>query len=114
MLSTEEKNLIKKYRHILAAMIDCSLGYFTPRMALQALISQKKHKRYSCEWYFDMAGVDQKGLWGVTDDDLKEVNHDVIRYSFERRHERKNAIKNCLAIADRNIAGNESIGAGYF
>ena len=39
MLTKNRIDGLKKYRHILAAMIDESLGYFTPRAALSASLS---------------------------------------------------------------------------
>ena len=115
MLTRNRIDGLKKYRHILAAMIDESIGYFTPAAALNAIIAYKKKAPFSCEWYLDMAGLGHgKKLFDITDDDLRAINHNVISGAFKHRDMRRNSIKDCLVIVDRNIAGNESIGASYF
>ena len=55
MLSEQEKATMKKYRHLIACMIDCSIGYFTPLAALRAIEEHKQNKPYFCEWYMDIA-----------------------------------------------------------
>ena len=115
MLTKKQVDGFKKYRHILAAMIDESIGYFTPAAALNAIIAYKKKVPFSCEWYLDMAGLGHwKKLSDITDDELRKINHDVISEAIKHRKYRRGNIKNCLVIVDRNIAGNESIGASYF
>ena len=115
MLTKNRIDSFKKYRHILAAMIDESIGYFTPAAALNAIIAYKKKAPFSCEWYLDMAGLGHgKKLFDITDDELRAINHDVISDAFKHRKYRRKNIKSCLVIVDRNIAGNESIGASYF
>ena len=115
MLTKNRIDGFKKYRHILAAMIDESIGYFTPAAALNAIIAYKKKAPFSCEWYLDMAGLGHgKKLFDITDDELRAINHDVISDAFKHRKYRRESIKSCLIIVDRNIAGNESIGASYF
>lgn len=115
MLTKNRIDGFKKYRHILAAMIDESIGYFTPAAALNAIIVYKKKAPFSCEWYLDMAGLGHgKKLFDITDDELCAINHDVISDAFKHRKYRRESIKSCLVIVDRNIAGNESIGASYF
>ena len=115
MLTKINMRKMEKYRHILAAMIDESIGYFTPAAALNAIIAYKKKAPFSCEWYLDMAGLGHwKKLSDITDDELRKINHDVISEAIKHRKYRRGNIKNCLVIVDRNIAGNESIGASYF
>ena len=57
MISDNDKKLIRKYRHIIAALIEESLGYFTPSMALYAIECQKHNEINACEWYFHMASI---------------------------------------------------------
>ena len=115
MLTRNRIDGLKKYRHILAAMIDESIGYFTPEAALNAIIAYKKKAPFSCEWYLDMAGLGHgKKLFDITDDDLRAINRNVISNAFKNRKYRRESIRSCLVIVDRNIAGNESIGASYF
>ena len=56
MLSEQEKANMKKYRHLIACLIDCSIGYFTPLAALRAIEEHKGKRPYFCEWYMDIAG----------------------------------------------------------
>ena len=52
---TRRKKANQEVSHILAAMIDTSIGYFTPLMALRALLSYKNKEPFYCEWYTHMA-----------------------------------------------------------
>lgn len=116
MMTKKDIQGLKKHRHIIAAMIDTSIGYFTPLMALYALKAHKEKTDFCCEWYMDMVmkrhcGMDNKS---IPEDAYREVNHDVIKKSFQRRHVARKQYLVCLAIVDRNINGNESIGASWF
>lgn len=111
MIYDDDKKALKKYRHILAAMIDRSLGYFTPLMALNALESHRKGKVFYCEWYAHIAGAEHKR---VEDEDLLRIGREIISRSFEDRKINRRRIQGCLKIVDSNIAGNESILASYF
>lgn len=111
MIYEEDKKALKKYRHILAAMIDRSIGYFTPLMALNALESHKEGRIFYCEWYAHIAGA---GYKRVEDEDLLRIGREVISRSFENRKINRRRIKECLKIVDANIAGHESILASYF
>lgn len=108
MIHDKNKALLKRYRHLIAALISYSIGYFTPLAALQAIKDYKSNKPNFCEWYLDIA-------WkrGTNDDDsFLDINRNVI----------KAAIKQCrcsdfyfaLSIVDKNIAGYESLGASWF
>ena len=99
---------------IIAAIIDTSVGYFTPLAALRAITAYQKKVPFSCEWYIYMAECDNKKLMNITDDDLRAINHDVISESFKRRKYCRNGISECLAIVDKNIKGSESVTASYF
>ena len=50
----------------------------------------------------------------IPEDAYREVNHDVIKNSFQRRHVARKRYQACLSIVDSNIKGNESIGASWF
>ena len=114
-MSRSDIILMKKYKHILAAMIDRSLGYFTPTRALDALIAYKKSAPWACEWYLDMAGLGRtKNLFEITDEELIKINKDVIRAAIQCRKYRTEGIKTCKTIVESNIAGNKSIFASYF
>ena len=120
MLSEQEKATMKKYRHLIACMIDCSIGYFTPLAALRAIEEHKQNKPYFCEWYMDIAWkrlrregkarFDSRKEEEETYKDInKSIMHDSLRY---RKH--KECHKRCLAIVDCNISGVQSIGASWF
>ena len=111
MIYDDDKKALKKYRHILAAMIDRSIGYFTPLMALSALESYREGRPFYCEWYAHIAGAGHKR---VEDEDLIRIGREIISRSFEDRKINRRRIQWCLKIVDSNIAGNESILASYF
>ena len=113
MISNREKLQLKKYRHIIAALIEESLGYFTPSMALYAIECQKHNEVNACEWYYHMASIIIKNSSSTNFDKvLLQVNHDTIKRAFRRRHHLD--INNSLRIVDYNIEGYESIGASWF
>lgn len=115
MLTKKEKEKMKKYRYLIAAMIDESLGYFTPEYALRAIKAYKDKRAIRCEWYLDIAGLGHgKNLWEIEDNKLKEINHDVISQAYKNHKKRRKNIRECLKIVDKNINGRESIGASYF
>ena len=118
MLSKNEKYELKKFRHLAAVLIEESLGYFTPAMALYAIKCQKHNEVNGCEWYYHMATLKLRNS-GKTktsskdfDKALLQVNHDTIKRAFKRRHIVN--LKRSLKIVDYNINGSESIGASWF
>ena len=113
MISDHDKKLMRKYRHIIAALIEESLGYFTPSMALYAVKCQKNNEVNACEWYYHMATLKLRNS-SSTDFDkvLLQVNYDTIKRAFRRRHHLD--INHSLRIVDYNIEGYESIGASWF
>lgn len=108
MLYKSDKKKMKKYRHIIAALISYSIGYFTPLMALSAILDHKAHKPNFCEWYFDIAC--KRGVH--SDQDFLKINRDIIKSAIKNRNSYD--FKRCLAIVDKNIAGEESLGASWF
>ena len=113
MISNREKLQLKKYRHIIAALIEESLGYFTPSMAHYAIECQKHNEVNACEWYYHMAPLKPRHSSSKDfDKALLQVNHDTIKRAFRRRHHLD--INNSLRIVDYNIEGYESIGASWF
>ena len=114
MISKEDIEGLRRYRHLIAAMIDQSTGYFTPVHALRQIECFKANEPCYCEWYVHM-GVRmlEDGRKVVEDEDILRVNRNVIKNAFGARHLRKNAIKRCVAIVDNNINGNESLMASW-
>ena len=108
MIHDKNKALLKRYRHLIAALIAYSIGYFTPLAALQAIKDYKNNKPNFCEWYLDIA-------WkrGTNDDDsFIEINRNVIKAAIKYR--RCSDFKFALNIVDKNIDGYESLGASWF
>ena len=108
MIYYSDKKKLKKYRHLIAALISQSIGYFTPLMAYRAIENYQENTPYFCEWYMHIAGL--RGA--KTDSDYLIINHDVIKSAIKNRHGYD--FMRCLAIVDRNIEGYESIGASWF
>ena len=108
MIYESEKQKMKKYRHLIAALISYSLGYFTPLMALDTIEDHKNNKPNFCEWFFDIAS--KRGVHSNAD--FIKINRDVIKSAIRYRHSYD--FKRCLAILDRNIEGYESLGASWF
>ena len=108
MLYDSDKQKLKKYRHLIAALIDFSIGYFTPLMALSVIEDHKKQEPNFCEWYYDIAC--KRGVH--SDADFTKINREVIKGAIKYRHCK--SFKRCLAIVDKKIAGYEIIGASWF
>ena len=108
MIYDSDKEQLKKYRHLIAALIDYSIGYFTPLMALSAIQDHKNNKANFCEWFLDIA--QKRGVH--SDQDFIQINREVIKGAIKYRH--RKSFKRCLAIVDRNIEGYESTVASWF
>lgn len=108
-----KKHDLKSCRHIVAGMIDASMGYFTPAAAYKALSSYQSNGVFSCEWYLDMAGLGYtKKLLEITDEDLKGINRNVIAQAFHSRH--KSGYRRSLGIVDAVLAGKNISIASWF
>lgn len=108
MIYDKDKELLKRYRHLIAALIAYSIGYFTPLAALQAIKDYKNNEPNFCEWYMDIAW--KRGT--NTDNDFLIINRNVIRAAIKYRH--NGSFRLALQVVDKNIAGNESLGASWF
>ena len=108
MISDKDKVLLKRYRHIIAALVAYSIGYFTPLAALQAIKNFKNNQPNFCEWYLDIAW--KRGL--NDDSDFLDINRQIIKGAIKYRH--CSDFKFALAVVDKNIAGHESLGASWF
>lgn len=51
-----QQEVLKRYPILVSHMICCSLGYFTPQSAANALLSYVQGEPNFCEWYSHMAG----------------------------------------------------------
>ncbi len=108
MIYEKNKENLKKYRHLIAALISQSIGYFTPLMAYSAIKNFQDNTPYFCEWYMHIAGL--RGA--KNESDYLVINRDVIKSAIKNRNGYD--FKRCLAIVDGNIAGYESLGASWF
>ena len=111
MIYETDKTLLKRYRHLIAALIAYSIGYFTPLAALQAIKDYKNNEPNFCEWFLDIAW--KRGT--NTDEDFLTINRNVIKAAIKYRHYRHNcSFRLALEVVDKNIAGYESLGASWF
>ncbi len=108
MIYDTDKALLKRYRHLIAALIAYSIGYFTPLAALQAIKDYKNNEPNFCEWYLDIAW--KRGV--KNDEDFLTINRNIIRASIKYRH--NCSFQFALQVVDKNIAGHESLGASWF
>ena len=108
MIYDSDKKLLKRYRHLIAALIAYSIGYFTPKAALRAIQDYKNNQPNFCEWYLDIAW--KRGT--NSDNDLLLINRNIIKASIKYRH--CSDFRLALQIVNKNIAGYESLGASWF
>lgn len=108
MIHNSDKKLLKKYRHIIAALISYSIGYFTPLAALRVIQDYKNNLPNFCEFYLDIAW--KRGVH--SDNDFLVINRHIIKDSIKYRHCSDFAF--ALEVVDKNIAGYESLGASWF
>jgi len=108
MIYDTDRKLLKRYRHLIAALISYSIGYFTPLAALEAIKDYKNNQPNFCEWFLDIAW--KRGL--KKDEDLLDINRNIIRASIKYRH--NCSFRLALQVVDKNIAGKESLGASWF
>ena len=105
MILDSDKKLLKRYRHLIAALIAYSIGYFTPLADLRAIQDYKNNQPNFCEFYLDIAFKRD-----VKDDKaFLDINRHIIKDSIKYRHCSDFAF--ALAVVDKNIAGYESLGA---
>ena len=98
------KKMLKKYRHLVAAMIAESWGYFTPSSALRAVLDHKEQTGNFCEWYYDIAI--KRG--DTSNDAFIQINRDIIKSAscFQNRHSYD--YKRALVIVDSNLNGTRN------
>ena len=108
MIYDKDKELLKRYRHLIAALIAYSIGYFTPLAALQAIKDYKNNEPNFCEWFLDIAWKRGTNI----DEDFLTINRNIIRAAIKYRH--NCSLRLALDVVDKNIAGYESLGASWF
>jgi hypothetical protein len=95
---------MQKYRCVVGHLICESLGYFTPRSALQALMAHRDGEEYPCEWYSHIAMCQGKGMFDH--DALLEINRETIRRAFHLRNRHTGYMAHypqAKALVDREI-----------
>lgn len=96
---------LKKYRHIIAALIEQSLGHFSPLTALKAIDSHKNKKGFICKLYLHLANNRIKFFNDIDtnfETILLKVNADAIKAAFKWRH--TTDLNHYLKLVDRSIA----------
>lgn len=74
---------MQKYRCIVGHMICESLGYFTPRSALRAVLAHRNGTHYACEWYSHMAMCQGKDMFDR--ESLLNINRATLQQAFQAR-----------------------------
>jgi hypothetical protein len=79
---------LKKYPRLVAHLICCSLGYFTPLSAANAISHYKHNTPFFCEWYSHMTKYDKDNLTGdYFDKDIcLRVGKETLNLAFASRH----------------------------
>lgn len=108
------KKILGIYPRLVGCMIEESDGYFTPRMAVEAIRAYKLGNDWSCEWYLAIDERRNPGkLWDSEyDNRMKAINHSVIRNAFMGR-KRFNTDRG-KRIVKSNLGDHESVGAAWF
>ena len=95
---------LKKYRHIIAALIEQSLGHFSPLTALKAINSHRNKKGFICKLYLHLANNRIK-FFNDSDTNfekiLLKINADAIKAAFKWRH--TTDLSKYLSIVDESI-----------
>ena len=74
---------MQRYRCLVSHLICESLGYFTPRSALMAVLAHKRNEPFACEWYSHIASCSGKDMFDHKT--LIEVNRATLERAFQRR-----------------------------
>lgn len=110
---------MRKYRHVVACMIEESLGYFTPLGALRQIQAFREGYAPSCEWYSWMdrepypENMTQQQAVAEHKQHMRNIHVDVVRSSYKHRHMNNNHADG-LAVVDANLKGHVSLLASWF
>jgi hypothetical protein len=79
---------LRKYPRVVAHLICCSLGYFTPQSAANAISFYKHGQAFFCEWYSHMTKYAKDNLTGNYFDEAicKRVGKETLNLAFVGRH----------------------------
>ena len=86
MYETQRKEL-KKYRHVVAATIAQSEGYFTPLYALEAVKAHRQNKSFGCECYFHVVGIrfeNESSREKYSDENFIKINREIISRAIKK------------------------------
>ena len=101
--SLQQDEVIRRWPHVVAALIAQSNGYFTPRSAANAIISFKLNLPFFCEWYtFTGTGV------SYDEEYVKKRGADTLRSAIRNRHWNKRDLKRALAVVRKYNEANKS------
>ena len=119
MLSQEEYHALKKYRHIIACLIEYSLGYFTPLAALRAIKCYKADEPFYCELFMDSVCKRFGNVLAAREQDFTEkdcyldVAESFLRSAIAYNMHSKRYLK-ALHVVDLELSGKEIVGASWF
>lgn len=93
----DPKNDLERHRCLVGHLICESLGYFTPKAAMNAVRAHRAQTPFPCEWYSHIAMTRGKDMFD--EGALLDVNRDVLEQAFRNRH-RHNGCMNHYQRAD--------------
>jgi hypothetical protein len=102
---------MRKYKCLTGHLICESLGYFTPRSALRAILAHRDGEPFACEWYSHMAMCQGKVMFDH--ETLIEINRATIERAFHGRRGHAGYMaeyKRAKALVDQEIADEGSTG----
>ena len=76
---TTQQEVLEAYPRLVGHLICCSLGYFTPGAAANAVLAHIEGRPNGCEWYTHMAQ-------GWDNARLLEVGRETLASAFRQRH----------------------------
>jgi hypothetical protein len=100
---------MRKYKCLTGHLISESLGYFTPRSALKAILAHRDGVPFACEWYSHMASCQGKGLFDH--ETLIGINRATIERACRRRGDHAGYMaeyQQAKALVNREIADEGS------
>ncbi len=74
-----QQEVLARYPRLVGHLICCSLGYFTPGAAANAVVAHIRGESNGCEWYTHMAQ-------GWDTDKLLQVGRETLASAFRQRH----------------------------
>ena len=91
------EEVLRRYPRLIAHLICESLGYYTPGHAANTVMAYQAGLSWGGEWHDHLAQgrLGRKGRRPTSeeyDEEMRRINHVVIRWAFERRHTHRGAM----------------------